>query len=309
MVKDASNITKPRKTMQQAIGFNFYDVFVVGFCVIFALICFYPMWYVLVASVTPYEQFVKGGALLWPNGGVDFQYYRMIFENSSFVTSLWISASKTVLGTLLSVLVTSTMAYAVSKVHIRGMKLINALVVFNLFFAGGLIPQYMLYKSLHLTGNFWVMVLPGTLNISYFIIMRNYFSFSVSRELEDAAMIDGCNEVGIFFRIVMPLSRGMIAAVTLFIAVINWNDYYSYMMFIGNKTKLQPFAWVLHRMLTDKSLMNQVRNGAASLGFTLPPPMALRMATIICATLPIIIIYPFIQPYFTQGMTLGAVKE
>ena len=167
----------------------------------------------------------------------------------------------------------------------------------------------MLYKSLHRTGNFWVMVLPGTLNISYFIIMRNYFSFSVSRELEDAAMIDGCNEVGIFFRIVMPLSRGMIAAVTLFIAVINWNDYYSYMMFIGNKTKLQPFAWVLHRMLTDKSLMNQVRNGAASLGFTLPPPMALRMATIICATLPIIIIYPFIQPYFTQGMTLGAVKE
>ena len=151
--------------------------------------------------------------------------------------------------------------------------------------------------------------MPGTLNISYFIIMRNYFSFSVSRELEDAAMIDGCNEVGIFFRIVMPLSRGMIAAVTLFIAVINWNDYYSYMMFIGNKTKLQPFAWVLHRMLTDKSLMNQVRNGAASLGFTLPPPMALRMATIICATLPIIIIYPFIQPYFTQGMTLGAVKE
>ena len=107
----------------------------------------------------------------------------------------------------------------------------------------------------------------------------------------------------------MPLSRGMIAAVTLFIAVINWNDYYSYMMFIGNKTKLQPFAWVLHRMLTDKSLMNQVRNGAASLGFTLPPPMALRMATIICATLPIVIIYPFIQPYFTKGMTLGAVKE
>ena len=101
----------------------------------------------------------------------------------------------------------------------------------------------------------------------------------------------------------------MIAAVTLFIAVINWNDYYSYMMFIGNKTKLQPFAWVLHRMLTDKSLMNQVRNGAASLCFTLPPPMALRMATIICVTLPIIIIYPFIQPYFTQGMTLGAVKE
>ena len=271
--------------MFMRLGFNFYDVAVTIFCVAFGLLCFYPLWYCLVASVMPYEEYVKGGLMLWFKG-IDLQYYIQIFSTKVYTNSLLVSAVKTVLATALSVLVTSAMAYAVSKVHIRGMKLINALVVFNLFFTGGLIPQYMLYKSLHLTGNFWVMVLPGTLNISYFIIMRNYFSFSVSRELEDAAMIDGCNEVGIFFRIVMPLSRGMIAAVTLFIAVINWNDYYSYMMFIGNKTKLQPFAWVLHRMLTDKSLMNQVRNGAASLGFTLPPPMALRMATIICATLP-----------------------
>lgn len=300
--------TSLRRSMFMRLGFNFYDVAVTIFCVAFGLLCFYPLWYCLVASVMPYEEYIKGGLMLWFKG-IDLQYYIQIFSTKVYTNSLLVSAVKTVLATALSVLVTSAMAYAVSKVHIRGMKLINALVVFNLFFAGGLIPQYMLYKSLHLTGNFWVMVLPGTLNISYFIIMRNYFSFSVSRELEDAAMIDGCNEVGIFFRIVMPLSRGMIAAVTLFIAVINWNDYYSYMMFIGNKTKLQPFAWVLHRMLTDKSLMNQVRNGAASLGFTLPPPMALRMATIICATLPIIIIYPFIQPYFTQGMTLGAVKE
>ena len=269
--------TSLRRSMFMRLGFNFYDVAVTIFCVAFGLLCFYPLWYCLVASVMPYEEYIKGGLMLWFKG-IDLQYYIQIFSTKVYTNSLLVSAVKTVLATALSVLVTSAMAYAVSKVHIRGMKLINALVVFNLFFAGGLIPQYMLYKSLHLTGNFWVMVLPGTLNISYFIIMRNYFSFSV-------------------------------AAVTLFIAVINWNDYYSYMMFIGNKTKLQPFAWVLHRMLTDKSLMNQVRNGAASLGFTLPPPMALRMATIICATLPIIIIYPFIQPYFTQGMTLGAVKE
>lgn len=297
-----------RSSMYMRVGFNFYDVAVTAFCVLFGLLCFYPLWYCLVASVMPYEEYVKGGLMLWFKG-IDFQYYIQIFNTKVYTNSLVISVAKTFIATGLSVLVTASMAYAVSKVHIHGMRAINALVVFNLFFAGGLIPQYMLYKSLGLTGNFWVMVLPGTLNITYFIIMRNYFSFSVSRELEDAAMIDGCNEIGIFFRIVMPLSKGMVAAVTLFIAVINWNDYYSYMMFIGNKTKLQPFAWVLHRMLTDQSLMNQVRNGAASMGFTLPPPMALRMATIICATLPIVIVYPFIQPYFTQGMTLGAVKE
>ena len=285
MVKDASNITKPRKTMQQAIGFNFYDVFVVGFCVIFALICFYPMWYVLVASVTPYEQFVKGGALLWPNGGVDFQYYRMIFENSSFVTSLWISASKTVLGTLLSVLVTSTMAYAVSKVYVPGMKLLNVLTVFTMFFAGGLIPTYMLYMEMKLIRTYWVMVLPYGLSITYFIIVR------------------------VFFQVILPLSKPMLAAVSLFIAVGFWNDYYSYMMYIATKPTLQPFAWVLRRVLTDSAMMSQMRTGAVDIGAQLPPPMALRMATIICAMLPIMCVYPFLQKHFAKGVLIGAVKE
>ena len=107
----------------------------------------------------------------------------------------------------------------------------------------------------------------------------------------------------------VELDGWMGAAVALFIAVINWNDYYNYMMYIGNRTELQPFAWILRRMLTDKSMMNSIRNGAVSMGFELPPPMGLRMATIICAVIPIVVVYPFIQPYFTSGMTLGAVKE
>lgn len=295
--------------MKQALGFNFYDAFVLVFCVLFALICFYPMWYVFVASVTPYKEYVKGGLMLWPTTGVDFQYYRAIFSTKSFLNSMWISLTKTVISTVLSLVVTSAMAYGVSKVHVKGMKLINALVVFNLFFNGGLIPQYMLLKDLGLLRNYWVMVIPSGLNIIYFIIMRNFFSYSVPAELEEAARIDGCNDISVFFKVVLPLSRPLLAAVGLFIAVINWNDYYSYMMFISNKTQLQPFAWVLRRMLTDQSMMNQVRNGAVSLGLQLPPPMALRMATIICAMLPIMCVYPFLQKHFTSGMTLGAVKE
>ena len=291
------------------MGFNFYDVFVLVFCITFGLICFYPLWYVLIASVTPYETFVEGGLMLFPKGGIDLQYYKTIFSNSSFSSSMWISVSKTVIGTLLSVLVTSTMAYAVSKTHVKGMKLLNVLVVFNLFFSGGLIPQYVLYMNLGLIRNYWVMVLPGVLNITYFIIMRNYFSYSVPAELEEAARIDGCNDVRVFFRIIIPLSKPMLAAVSLFIAVIQWNDYYQYMVFIANKPQLQPFAWVLRRILTDQTMMSQVRNGAMSLGAQLPPPMALRMATIICAMLPIMVVYPFLQKYFAQGMLIGAVKE
>lgn len=303
-------IPKYRRTMLQRLGFNFYDVFVLLFCVFFALVCVYPMWYVAVASVTPYSEFVKGGLMLWPRGGFDLQYYEAIFGTKSFMNSMWVSVSKTVISTVLSVIVTATMAYAVSKTHIKGMKLINVLVVFNLFFSGGLIPQYMLYKDLGLLRNYWVMVIPGALNITYFIIMRNYYSFSVPHALEEAAQLDGCTEVGVFFRIVTPVSKAMIAAISLFIAVLNWNDYYSYMMFISNKTELQPYAWVLHRMLTDQTMMNQVRNGAVSMGMaTPPPPMALRMACIICAMLPIMCVYPFLQKHFTKGITLGAVKE
>ena len=295
--------------MRQRLGFNFYDVFVVTFCVLFALICFYPMWYVFIASLTPYEEFVKGGLMLWPTGGVDFQYYNVIFNNSSFISSLWISASKTVIGTALSLLVTSTMAYAVSKVHVPGMKVLNLLTVFTMFFSGGLVPTYMLYKDLGLIRSYWVMVIPYALSITYYIVMRNYFSYSVSSELEDAASIDGCNEVRIFFQIILPLSKPMLAAVGLFLAVGFWNDYYSYMMYISSKPALQPFAWVLRRVLTDSQMMAQMRSGATSVGSQLPPPMALRMATIICAMLPIMCVYPFLQKHFAKGIMIGAVKE
>ena len=304
-----SNNKQPRRSMRQALGFNFYDVFVLVFCIGFALVCFYPLWYVLIASVTPYEEFVKGGLMLWPSGGIDLQYYKTIFSNSSLVNSMWISVSKTVIGTVLSLLVTSTMAYAVSKSYVKGMKLLNVLVVFNLFFSGGLIPQYLLYMDLGLIRNYWVMVLPGALNITYFILMRNYFSYSGPSELEEAARIDGCNDISVFFRVIIPLSKPMLAAVGLFIAVIQWNDYYQYMVFIASKPLLQPFAWVLRRILTDQTMMSQVRNGAMSLGAQLPPPMALRMATIICAMLPIMCVYPFLQKHFAKGMMLGAVKE
>lgn len=299
---------KKRLYMRQKLGFNFYDIALNAFCIIFALICFYPMWYVAVASITPYEEFIRTDILLWPSK-IDFQYYIAILRTTVFKNSIIISITKTLLATGLSLIITSSMAYAVSKTEIKGMKFINALVVFNLFFTGGLIPEYMLYKNIGILRTYWVMVLPGALNIVYFIIMRNFFSYSTSKDLEEAAKIDGCNDIRIFFGIILPLSKAMLAAVGLFVAVLNWNDYYSYMMFISNKSELQPFAWVLRRTLVDPAMMNQIRNGAVSVGLELPPPIALRMATIICAMLPIICVYPFLQKHFAQGMMLGAVKE
>ena len=277
------------------------SVVIYGVVAIFTFLCVVPFWYVLVSS------FSQNGGFWIDEFTLDG--YRYIFSTQTLPRSLINTTYITVLGTLLSVLVTSTMAYAVSKVYVPGMKLLNVLTVFTMFFAGGLIPTYMLYMEMKLIRTYWVMVLPYGLSITYFIIMRNYFSYSVPRELEDAARIDGCNDVRVFFQVILPLSKPMLAAVSLFIAVGFWNDYYSYMMYIATKPTLQPFAWVLRRVLTDSAMMSQMRTGAVDIGAQLPPPMALRMATIICAMVPIMCVYPFLQKYFTSGITLGAVKE
>ncbi|MBN9190604.1 carbohydrate ABC transporter permease [Microbacterium sp.] len=301
--------TPVRVRRRRLIRFNLFDVFVVLFTVAFALVCFYPMWYVFLASITPYSEFIQNQVMLWFPRTIDFHYYVAVFSTDAFANALFISVAKTVLGTALSVLVTSMMAYAVSKTHIRGMSVINALVVFTLLFSGGLIPEYMLYRDLGLLQTFWVMVLPSVLSVFYFIIMRNYFAYAAPKELEEAAMIDGASEFRIFFQVILPTAKPMLAAIALFIAVYHWNDFYSYMMFVGNQPDLQPFAWILRRTLVDPSLMNQIRTQAAGAGLPVLPPIGLRMATIIIAMLPILLIYPFLQRFFSKGMMLGAIKE
>lgn len=300
---------RPRPRRRRRLRFNFFDVFVVVFTVTFALVCFYPMWYVFLASITPYSEFIQTKLMLWFPQTVDFKYYVAVFSTEAFANALFISVAKTVLGTTLSVVVTSMMAYAVSKKHLPGMTAINALVVFTLLFSGGLIPEYMLYRDLGMLQTFWVMVLPQVLSVFYFIIMRNYFAYAAPKELEEAAMIDGAGEIRTFFQIILPTARPMLAAVALFIAVNHWNDFYSYMMFVSKVPELQPFAWVLRRTLVDPSMMNQIRNQAMGSGLPVLPPIGLRMATIVIAMLPIIMVYPFLQRFFAKGMMLGALKE
>ncbi|MDR1692907.1 MAG: carbohydrate ABC transporter permease [Oscillospiraceae bacterium] len=294
--------------MKRRLGFNFFDLFVLAFCVVFALICFYPIWYVLVVSITPYEQFLNTPFVLAPPLNPDFTYYTGIFTSNTFLRSMSVSVVVTLVGTSLCLLVTSSVAYAVSKTHIRGMKLLNAVAVFTMFFSGGTIPTFMLYKNLGLLENPLVMVIPGAFNVTYYIIMRNYFSYSVPKELEEAARIDRANDIQVFGRIVLPLSRPMLAAIGLFIAVGYWNDYYTYMVYC-QIPKFQPFMWALRRMLTDATFTSST-SSAAQQQLNIPkiPALSLRMATVIVAIFPILIVYPFLQRHFAKGILIGAVK-
>jgi ABC-type glycerol-3-phosphate transport system permease component len=297
----------PRLRRRFRLHFGWFDVFVNVFCLLFAVVCFFPLWYVFVVSIMKYEEFVQTPVALFPTSGVDLQYYRAIFGNANIWNSIVISVIKTVMATVLSVVVTAAMAYGVSKRHIPGMKAINVMTIVTMYFGGGLIPVYLLYRDLGLLRSFWAMVLPFALHVGYYVIMRNYFLHELSAELEEAAQLDGANPVVAFFRVVLPTSTPMIAAIALFIAVAMWNDWYSYHTYV-NVPAVRPLANMLREVLTKNDLVNSIASAAqATLGFK-PPPVALRMATIIVATTPILIVYPFLQKHFTKGLMLGAVK-
>ena len=308
VVKKQAKVAPPAKKHKKK-KFTLFDVFVTVFCVIFALICFFPIWYVIVVSLTPYKDFVSNPVAILPPWPLDFSYYQAIFSTTVFRTSMMLSIFKTIGGTLLSLMVTAMMAYGVSKKYVPGMNAVNMIVIITMYFGGGLIPTYLLYRDIGILKTIWPMVLPMAMNVGYFVIMRNYFMYSVPKGLEEAAMLDGANQIQIFFRIVLPTSSAMIAAVALFIAVYHWNDWYNFMMYV-NVNELQPYSWMLRRVLIDPSFVNNMASDAQNaLGGAKPPPMQLRMSTIVVATLPIMCVYPFLQKYFAQGMMLGAVKE
>ncbi|NJD02732.1 MAG: carbohydrate ABC transporter permease [Ruminiclostridium sp.] len=291
--------------------FNFYDVFVYVFTGGFALICFYPMWYVLIASLNPNTSFIQQPPLFFPDYIPSFTYYKAIIFGGVFQKALVISAAKTLLTATGTLLLTGTMAYGVSKKYIKGMSFINFLVILTMFFSGGLVPYYFLIRDLQLLDTFWVMVIPALVSAGNFVIMRNYFSYSVPKELEDAALIDGANEIIMFFVIIIPITLPMFAAIFLFESVASWNDWYSYLIFVDNP-QLQPFVWILKRLLEQP---NQVFSGggqgvqAMTEGLGYIPPASLRMTVIICAMLPIMLLYPFLQKHFAKGILIGAIKE
>ncbi len=300
--------------MKTKLGFNFFDVFVIAFCVLFALFCFYPMYYVLVVSLMPYESYVYFGKsfILFPPQ-VSLEYYVTVMHSSGhkFSQAMLISFSKTALGATTALIFTSMVAYAVSKTHIKGMKFLNVYMIFTMFFSGGLIPLYLLVRNLGLYDTYWAMIVPYLIQIGHFIIMRNYFSYVVPKELEDAATVDGANEIYLFFHIIVPIAKPMLAAIFLFEAVFHWNDYYSFLIFVED-FNLEPFVWLLRKVLIDPESLVRTdvgRDFVEAEEMRYIPPAGLKMTTIICAMVPIMILYPFLQKYFAKGILIGAVKE
>lgn len=283
----------------------FYFVVNVILWIVFALIAV-PLLYVLAASFSSASAVVEGKVYLWP---VDFSLagYKAVFENSSIVRSFCNSVFYVVLGTAINVALTVCAAYPLSRRDMPGGNLIMMLFSFTMIFSGGMIPTYMLMSNLHLLNTVWAMVIPGAISVYNMIITRTFFRSNIPNELLEASQIDGCSDFVFFVRMVLPLSKAIIAVITLYYAIAHWNDYFNAFLYLTNK-KLFPLQIILREilivnqvngdMIMDAELM-EAKEGLSEL---------LKYSLIVVSVVPVLIIYPFVQRYFVKGVMIGSIK-
>ncbi|NOU86006.1 ABC transporter permease subunit [Paenibacillus sp. LMG 31460] len=269
--------------------------------ILVTLTTLYPFWDSLIVSITPLKESMATNIHLFPRT-ITFEAYAYLLKMGELWSSYRVSIFVTVIGTAISMLLTIMAAYTLSKRNLKGTRSIMFLIVFTMLFNGGLIPTYMVVKQVGLMNTVWALILPSAINTYNLIIMRNFF-LGIPESLEEAAKMDGCTDVGILFRIVIPLSMPAIATISLFYAVARWNEFFAAVMYITDKD-VWPMQLFLRSML--------VENGASYAGGSDSPFLlgqSIKMATIMVATIPVMLIYPFFQRFFAQGVMLGAVKE
>lgn len=276
-----------------------------------AFISFYPFWNSLVISFNSGQDTMLGGLTFWPR---DFTLanYELVFKDKRLVNAFFISVMRTGVGTVLSVMATAILAYGLSKKELIGRKYFMVFLIITMFFSGGLIPSFLLIRSLGLMDSFWVMIIPTLISVWNMIIFRTFFS-QLPAGLEESAKMDGCGYWATFFRIVLPLSGPVIATLALFTAVFHWNDWFLPSIYITSEN-LIPIQTLLQKVLNANTVsqsMGQLDAGAAAhmSRLTTVTGKSLSMAIMMVATIPIIMVYPFVQKYFVKGVLIGSLKE
>jgi putative aldouronate transport system permease protein len=278
-----------------------FEVINHSFLAFLAFITLYPFWDSFIVSIIPMGEYLSSNVHLFPKS-VTFEAYSYLLSMKALWDSYGITIFITVIGTLINMLLTIMAAYALSVQELKGHRIIMFFIVFTMLFSGGVIPTYIIIKDLGLMNSLWALMIPSAINTYNLIVLRSFFQ-SIPKELEQSAKIDGCNEMGILFRIVIPLSLPGIATITLFYAVAHWNEFFNAIFYISDKSRY-PLQLFLRGMLFENE---SNYSGGGDSPYLLGP--AIKMATLMVATIPILLIYPFFQKYFAKGAMLGAVKE
>lgn len=283
--------------------FNATNLF---FLTVIGLVTLFPLYYVLVVSFSDPAEFIRNKATLFPKKW-SLDSYRYLLSTNSFMRAMGNSAFLATVGTMLSLFVTSCLSYALSRRRLQGRRVMMLLILLTTLFNPGIIPPYLLIRDLHLINSTWSLILPVLTSGWYVLLMKGFFD-SIPSSLEEAARIDGCNDIGVWWRIILPLSLPSLAAFGLFYAVAYWNTFFTALLYINDFNK-QPLQVLLQNMLIDSSTAS---GGTAAVEITAEqqiPSETLKMAAVVIATIPILMVYPFLQKHFAKGAMVGSVKE
>ncbi|NHN31477.1 carbohydrate ABC transporter permease [Paenibacillus agricola] len=270
-----------------------------------SLVCLFPFLYVVSVSLTDPEVYVPLKFYLVPEQW-SFASYKFVLGNDNFINALKSTVWVTIVGTAFNLVFTFTMAYGLTKKWFPGRNLILGCVIVTLVFNPGLVPNYLLVKELGMLNSYWALILPSITNAWSLIVVKSFMD-SLPSEMEDAAKIDGCNDLGVFMRIVLPLSMPALAAFSLFFAVAHWNTYFNAMIYLSDSKKW-TLQVLIKTMIIDSDAIGFGPDAGSAGDKAAIPQETIKMATIVLSMLPIIIIYPWLQKYFAQGVMLGSIK-
>jgi putative aldouronate transport system permease protein len=281
-----------------------FDLVVAAFLILVLLITFIPLWYVVVVSFTPLQLTKSSGYNLFlPPTQWSFEAYRQLLSQNAFVQALLNSVILTVSGVTVSMVLTTLTAYGLTFKDLPGRNLILTLIIFTFLFNAGLVPTYLTVKNLNLLDTYLAVILPGAISVYNLLVMKAFFQ-NIPASLRESAVVDGANELQVLWRIVLPLSRPILLTIGLFYAVTIWNDFFNPILYLSDNN-LMPLPVLLRTILLATNINDFVETNAL---FSAPQD-ALKMAAVILTTLPMLVIYPWIQRYFTKGVLIGSIKE
>jgi putative aldouronate transport system permease protein len=309
MTEAAIRKSKKRR-YRMSLGDRIFEIVNYTLLILLVIVTLYPMLNTLAVSFNDATDSLRGGIYLWPRKWT-LENYKFVFQEANILNAALISVLRTVIGTVLSVFCSAMVAYTISRPEYVLRKFVTIAFVLTMYFNGGLIPTYLLMRDLGLIGTFWIYIWPGLIGVFNLIVIRSFIE-SLPANLLESAKIDGAGDFRTFFHIVLPLCTPVLATVSLFTGVWQWNSWFDVFLYNSSKENLSTLQYELQKVLQFSSASIQrvdFQAAAAQGGFQKVTPYAIRATMMIVVSVPVIIVYPFLQKYFVKGMLVGGVKE
>ncbi len=292
--------------IKDSFGDRVFNVFCYIIVVLVTFVCLYPLWLVLIYSISDPDTVNAGKVWIWPMN-LTWDAYKEVFARQDLMKGYWNTITQTLFGTAVNMVLTIPAAYALSKRNLKGRGFLMGMIVFTMYFSGGLIPTFINIRNLHLLNTWWVFGLIGAVSAYNLIVARTFFECGVPHELEEAAEIDGCSTAGIFFKIVLPLSKAMLGVIMLYYLVAHWNNYTTALYYTPQSTDYWPLQMVIRNLIRTLNRLIETSEEEMLMYYTKIFD-TIKYSVVVVASLPVLVLYPFLQKYFNKGVMLGSVK-